>query len=492
MQKTNLSLLLIFLLSACTKSYQPRPDTLVVALSAQPLTLDPRYATDATGIRIASLIFSGFVRVGNDFKVLPEAAERWTVTGAVYHFYLKPGLKFHNGRAVTRADLLYTWDFYRGPRSPYASGLKRVQKVSVVEQQDRLVMRVELDRPSDAFLLGELPAVKILPQTECEAAGDDFHQALIGSGPYRFKAQNLNEIRLQGPNGDLVFKVIRDDFTRYQKMLKGEVDIAQNELPPSKVIDFKKYPERFQVKTYPGLNMTYLLINLRDPLLKQRAVRIALAQTIDRELIIRHKLNGLATPATSILTPNNPYFNPLVENPKLDPAAAASTLRAAGGEGQVLHLKTANSPAVVDIGRVLAHAMEQAGVKVRHSSYEWATFYDDVKKGNFQLATMKWVGTVDPDIYQAAFHSRETPPGRNRGHYSNPMVDRLLDQGQREHSVERRRAVYREVQKLVHEDVAIIPLWYDVQVAVARSEVENFEPVMTSDYWPFLQVFKRR
>lgn len=493
-KKTNL-LLLIFALAACTKGYQPGPDTLVVALGAQPLTLDPRYATDAAGVRITNLIFNSFVRVGDNFKILPEAAERWTQEGRVYKFILRPDLKFHNGRGVTKDDILYSWEFYRGPRSPFASGLKMIKKVAVTEERGRLAMTVELERRSDAFLVSELPTIKILPKQECEAAGDDFNQILTGTGPFRFVHQKLNEIRLRSAGAkieNLVFKVIRDDFTRYQKMLKGEVDIAQNELPPAKIGEFQSRAEKFQVKTYPGLNMTYLLINLRDPFLKQHAVRVALARAIDRESIIRHKLNGLATVATSILTPNNPYFNPLVRNPEFDPAEAARLIRAAGAAGQNFFLKTTNSPASIDGGRVLAHQLAQSGVQVRHSSYEWATYYDDVKKGNFQLATMKWVGTVDPDIYHAAFHSKETPPGRNRGGYNNPAVDRLLDLGQKEESPSRRKKIYDEVQKLVHADVAIIPLWYDVQVAVARREVERYEPVMTSDYWPFTEVSKLR
>jgi len=494
-KKTKLLIVLIFGLAACTKSYQPGPDTLVVALGAQPLTLDPRYATDATGIRITSLIFNGFVRVGSNFKVLPEAAERWTQDGRIYKFHLRGDLRFHNGRKVSAADIQYSWDFYNGPRSPYASGLKMIKRVDTAEVDGRLVMTVELERMSDAFLLSELPSVKILPKDECEAAGDDFNQKLIGTGPFRFVQQKLNEIRLKSVSAkidNLVFKIIRDDFTRYQKMLKGEVDIAQNELPPEKIGEFQSRGEKFQVKTYPGLNMTYVLLNLRDPFLKQKPVRAALAQAIDRELIIKHKLNGLANVATSILTPNNPYFNPQVRNPEFNTAAALQAVTRAGAKGQTFVLKTANSPAAIDGGRVLANQLEQAGVKVRHASYEWATYYDDVKKGNFQLATMKWVGTVDPDIYHAAFHSKETPPGRNRGGYNNPAVDRLLDLGQKEETPAKRKKIYDEVQKLVHEDIAIIPLWYDVQVAVARFEVEGYEPVMTSDYWPFTEVSKHR
>lgn len=486
---------LIFYFTACTGSFRPDRDTLVVALGSAPLTLDPRYATDAAGVRIGGLIFSGFVRVGNGFKILPDAAESWTVDGRLYRFHLRPDLRFHNGREVLPEDVLYSWDFYRGPRSPYASGLKIVKDVTVVARGGRMEVTVELSHESDSFLLGELPAVKILPKAECEAAGDDFNRRLTGSGPYRFQHQKLNEIRLSSVRGkteNLVFKIVRDDFTRYQKMLKGEIDIAMNELPPEKVAEFQARPEQFTVRTYPGLNMTYILINLRDPMLRKIEVRRALAQAIDRGEIIRYKLHGLAAEAATILTPNNPYFNSAVKNPAYDPEAARRAIAALKLGSPSLTLKTANTPGAIDAGRVLANQMQRTGITVRHESYEWATYYDDVKKGNFQLATMKWVGTVDPEIYHAAFHSKETPPGRNRGGYDNPLVDRLLDQGQSEGRFGPRKRIYDQAQRLVHDELAIIPLWYDVQVAVARNEVAGFEPVMSSDYWPLSEVFKRR
>ncbi len=495
MKKTNLLLLSFFVFIGCTKSYQPDHNTLVVALGAQPLTLDPRYATDAAGIRIGSLIFNSFVRVGQDFKVIPEAAERWTIEGRIYKFYLRKDLQFHNGRRLEKDDLIFTWEFYRSPSSPFSSGLKVIKSVDISEKDGQLVMSVELTHLADSFLLSELPSVKILPKKEIEAAGPDFNQLLIGTGPFKFVRQKLNEIRLKSVHAkieNLVFKIIRDDFTRYQKMLKGEVDIAQNELPPEKVGEFQKRTEAFQVKMYPGLNMTYVLINLRDPLLKQLAVRKALAQSIDREQIIEYKLHGLAQVATSILTPNNPYFNPTVHNPDYNVEAAVQAITASAAKGKSFVLKTANSPGAIDGGRVLANQLQQSGINIRHESYEWATYYDDVKKGNFQLATMKWVGTVDPDIYRAAFHSKETPPGRNRGAYNNPMVDKLLDQGAGEEVTVKRKKIFDEVQRLVHQDIAIIPLWYDVQVAVARAVVRDYTPVMTSDYWPFTEVTKSR
>ncbi len=481
---------------ACTKTYQPAPDTLVVALEAQPLTLDPRFATDATGIRIAGLIFNGFVRVGDNFQVLPDAAERWEVSDRTYTFYLRKDLKFHNGRPVTVEDVLFTWEFYRGPGSPFATSLKSIKTVSVQDAGGgQIRCDILLERMADNFLLSELPSIKILPKAEIKKYGDDFNQHLIGTGLFKFDHQKLNEIRLKSAGAkidNLVFKVIRDDFTRYQKMLKGEVDIAQNVLPTDRIHEFQKREKEFNVITYPGLNMSYILLNFRDERIRQKNLRLAMAHAVDRESVLKYKLNGLATEATSIVSPSNYYFNPNVKNPAFDMPRATELIKNLKLANPAFVLKTANTPAAIDSGRIFANQFRQAGLDVKHESYEWATYYDDVKKGNFQIAIMKWVGIVDPDIYRDAFHSKETPPGRNRGAYSNAAVDRLLDLGMHEEKREKRREIFNEVQMLVHNDLAVIPLWYDRQVAVARKEVLDYAPVMTSDYWPFTQVTKRR
>lgn len=490
-------LLLLILLAGCTGKYKPPSDTLVVALGSQPTTLDPRYATDANGIRVGGLIFESLVHTGAGFKAAPEAAESWQYEPRTktYTFTLRPDLRFHNGRSVDPEDIEFSFAFYRGDKSPFASAFKIIQDVKATASAGgRLKVAVKLSHFSDKFLIGDLPSIKILPKAEVLGLGQDFSRALIGTGPFKYIKTDLNEIRLEGVRAKirrLTFKVVRDDYTRFQKLLKGEVDFAQAEVPAEKVKEFEKRPDEFKVFRYPGLTMTYLLLNFSDPLLKLKDVRSAIAMSVNREEIIQFKMNGLAREATSILTPNNPYFSSEIKNPAPDPARAKALINELGLNGSRLVLKTSNSPQAIDNGKVLANQLSRSGLQIGLESYEWGTFYQDVRKGRFQLATMRWVGTVDPDIYRMAFHSRELPPGRNRGSYINPELDPLLDQTATEENPERRRALIQRVQKIVHGDLAIIPLWYDEQVAIARSNVLDFEPSLTSDFLPLARVSKR-
>ena len=482
----------------CTSRTKVPLDTLVVALDAQPATLDPRFATDATGIRISGLIFEGLVRVGPKLEILPQAAESWSRRDHTYTFLLRPDLRFHNGRAVTVEDVEFSFKQFLSPSSPFASSLDNMQDVQVKDvtlpnSQTRLAVIINTKRLSERFLRSEVPTIKILPKAELLANDKKFSAQLIGTGGFRFARQDASEIELTGVRSaskHLLFKIIHDDFTRYQKVLKGEIDIAQMEIGPDRVHEFQQRPQEFQVFVYPGLSMTYLLLSFRDLALRKKAVRRALAQSISRDELILYKMKGLAREATSLLSPVLPYHNAKLKNLPYQLELAQQSVRALGLQGHEFILKTSNSPQAIDSGKVLAYQMSQSGLKVKLQSYEWGTFYSDVKHGNFQLATMRWIGTLDPEIYRMAFHSKEVPPGRNRGSYINERLDQLLDQAVDAPDGPARKAVYDSVQALVHEDLAIIPLWYDEQIAITKKNVSHYSPSLNGDYLPLMEARK--
>ena len=160
------------------------------------------------------------------------------------------------------------------------------------------------------------------------------------------------------------------------------------------------------------------------PRLKQREFRRALSQSIHRSEIIRYKLNGMAEETASILPKVHPSFNAGIHNPEYDPAAAKHTIESLRLRAGSIHLtlKCSNNPGAMDDSKVIAYQLSQAGLNVEMQSFEWGKFYNDVKKGNFQLAAMSWVGISDADGLTAWLSiARKKPPGgRNRGSYPIP------------------------------------------------------------------------
>lgn len=486
----------------CTKKSVDDPSTLYVGLSAAPATLDPRNAMDAGGMRLTNLLFSSIVRLGPDLEIIGEAASKWTYAKLVYSFTLRPGLKFDDGSPegipVTKEDFEFSLDAFR-KSGRFASSLEAIDSYTVTYGPDGGLLTLKL-KAFSATLLTDLTPVKLMPAKIVSEKGDAFRDKPIGTGPFSYVSSDANEIRLRANPFNtyaspklktVVFKIVREDSTRFLKLMKGELDLVQQELPPAKVTEIEK-KGGFQVFKYPGLSMTYMLVNLKDSVFQKKESRQALSSAINRDEIIRFKLENLAQAATSILSPINPYHDVSLSRPTFDLEKAKKLIESNGLKDKEVILKTSNATQAVENGKVLANQLESAGLKVKLQSFEWATFYKDMDQGNFQLATMKWVGTTDPDIYKTAFHSAEVPPkGRNRGSYSNPQLDKLVEVGRGIEDVRKRIDHYKKVQRIIYDDLPLIPLWYDFEVAVASSRVKDYVPSKNGDYTSLTKVQKQ-
>jgi peptide/nickel transport system substrate-binding protein len=116
-------------------------------------------------------------------------------------------------------------------------------------------------------------------------------------------------------------------------------------------------------------------------------------------------------------------------------------------------------------------------------SYDWGTFFGDIKAGRFQLFSLTWVGIRSPDIFRYAFHSASVPPsGANRGRFASPLVDRLIGEAQGAIDIEAQAKLYRRLQHYLCETLPYVPLWYEDQVFVARREVQGYRLSVDGNY----------
>ncbi len=279
------------------------------------------------------------------------------------------------------------------------------------------------------------------------------------------------------------------------------MQLIQNAFTPDALPRLRQNPH-LKVQTFPGTNFSYVGMNLRDPVLREPRVRRALAHAIDRRPIIRHILKGLAREADSLLPEGHWAHAEGLPRYGHDPERARALLDEAGfpdpdGPGPkkrfTLLYKTSQNELRRRVAEVFQEQLREVGVGLRIRSYEWGTFFGDIRSGNFQLYGLTWVGIDDPDIYYYIFHSRMTPPrGANRGGYANPGVDRLLEEGRRAWDRERRREVYAEVQRIIARELPYINLWHGTNVAVMREEVEGFEVYPDEDFISLRKVDLRR
>lgn len=483
---------ILFLLAlASCRTPPPPPGTAIVIIESSPNNLDLRQGTDAQSEDVGALLFDPLVKKDAHFNLKPWLATSWEQPDPLtWVFHLRDGVRFHDGRPLEAADVVWTIRSLIDPsltaRLPGGTLISpksgSFASVASVEARDRLTVVIHLRRPDPALLFNLSDGLfGVVPR----GSGSRLGLHPIGSGPYRFVSQMQDKDvvleRVPGcwsePNGlapftRLQFNIVPDTITSALELQKGSADAASNVLTLDMVYALRNSPTVL-TSSVPGSNIWYLNLNVADPPLSDRRVRQAIALSIDRPAIITSLWRGHAQLSDTLLPPG--YWatadpSDLVHYPH-DPARAAALLESAGyhadADGIRLHLSIKIS--TEESARLLAAVVQQqlraSGIALSIRSAEFGTFYSDVTRGAFQMYVLKWVGSnEDPDIFRYMYSSQSFPPrGANRGHYINPQIDALLAQAAAESgpgAQQRRRTEYVEIQHILSVDLPTIPLWF--------------------------------
>ena len=460
-------------LLGCTASEPLPPNRFRLGVSGRPRTLDPRHATDALSSRINRLLYAAPVDFNDRFEPVP-ALMHWTQTGRrEWLFTLQGTPKFHDGTPLTARDVSATYASVLDPvtASPHRGGLQHVKRVRALDEQRVLF---ELKR-IDALFPGRL-TIGILPH-RLIAAGHDFNRAPVGSGPCRFVSATEQVTRLQRADGALLdFIKVKDPLVQVLKLRKGELDWIQGGLSPELVRYCAARPE-LTVQWHHGTNFAYIGFNFRDRWLSQQPIREAIAHGIDRGAIVSALFGGHARLAGGLLPPEHWAGLKDWSGYPYDPERARCLLDEVLGPGRRLALsyKTSANPLRLRLATIYQSMLRGVGIDLSIQSYDWGTFYADIKAGRFQLYSLAWVGIKSPDIFQYVFHSNAVPPaGANRGHYVNTKVDRLIEAALADEDMAEQRAHYLQLQQVLAQTVAQVPLWYEDQYAVMHRSVQGF------------------
>ncbi len=480
------TLVLMFSLLSC--SHNPDPNTLVMLIESSPTNLDPRVGVDAQSERIDNLIFDDLLSRGDNLDVAPGLAERWEIPDPLtYVFHLHHGVKFHDGRPLTSRDVKWTFDsLLQGKVRSTKAAVYRF--VDHIDTPDDFTVVFHMKEPS-ATLLWNLSdgSIGIVPY----GSGSEITASPTGSGPFKFVSSETDKEVIVERNEDywggkaklarVRFAVVPDATTRALELRKGSADAAINALTPDTVLTLERDPS-LAVERAPGTVLAYLGFNLRDPILKDVRVRQAVAYALDRSPMIEYLWRGEAQPARSILPPQSWAYNGDVAAYVHDPGKARALLDVAGypeinGVRFHITMKTSTDENTRLMVAVMQQQLRQVGIELDIRSFEFATFFADVTHGAFQLYGLRWIGgNEDPDIFEYAFHSAKFPPnGANRGYYSNPRVNNLIDEARREVDPSVRKPMYAELQRILAEELPYIDLWYLDNVLVHNKRVHNLQ-----------------
>lgn len=492
MRRLLLILLLALSLTGCGDAPQ---NAIRMGLASAPANLDPRYATDASSTRINRLIYRRLVEFDEASRAVPSLATWEQLSPTHYRFTLgQEGREFHHGKRLTTADVQATYAQVLDPAnaSPHRASLSLIKAIEVLDEE-----RIDflLERPDPLFpaymIIGILPA-------DLLAADHPFHNQPVGSGPFRFlewPEEGKLAIERIADGQRFEFLRVQDATVRVLKLLRGEIDMLQNDLTPE-LLGYLKEQTGISIEQKSGSNFSYLGFNLQDRDTGKLLVRRAIAHAIDREAIIRYALKGAAEPAQALFPPSHWAGGDGLKPYPHDPAKARELLAAAGyDEDHPLELvyKTSSDPLRVRLATIIQSQLSDAGIQVDLRSYDWATVYGDIKAGRFQMYSLAWVGLKTPDAFRYIFHSKSVPPaGANRGRYASQKVDALIEQAESEADLDRQMALYQRLQMLLLEELPYVPLWYENQIFVSRDDIQGYRLVSDGRYDGLQYVMRRQ
>ena len=460
------------------------------------ILLDPAHLREANSNEICRQIYDGLVEFSASDTVVPCLAESWKISEnkLVYTFKLRKDARFHDvvngiptkngGRLFTAEDVLFTFKRLFTPKSNNENSFFRIIKgttdyyngttdeISGIRVIASDTVEFELEHPFSPFIatLGVSNAF-IVPQEDA----DNLENMPVGTGAFKWKGKSENSFILEANKSyfrgrpwldGVEFVVIPKDDDRFNEFLKGK--LQHIDLPDSvyqKMKHDSKYSSLIQESNLWGLN--FLGMNVNTPPFDNKLVRQALNFAIDRESIIKLVLNGRAQAANGVLTPGIPGHDPLLSGYFYDLAKAKKLLAEAGypdGKGfPVITLQMDDSQQIQNrIGDFIVANFKDLGIECRIQSSDFEKHLDAITKGEYPFFRLGWtIDYPDPDGFLfTMFHSSNIEKGYNYCKYSNPEVDKLLDEARNETELMVRVPIYEKAEKIIVEDAPMIFMYF--------------------------------
>lgn len=428
----------------------------------------------------------------------PLLAESWTIAPdkKEFTFKMNPKARWADGTPVTAEDVKFTYDTIMNPKN-----LTSVQRISLSRfEQPQLVDKMTIRFRAKNVHYNNfvtLAGLQVLPQKGFE--GKDFNKAFTmflpsGSGPYTLSevkegryyilkrrssywGSNL-PINTGAYNFDRIrFRVIKNEKAAFESFKRGDFDlfvegIAKRWVTETDSVPFKKnWIVKRKIHNYEPQGFQGLVFNMRQPVLKDSRVRLAIAHLIDRDTLIKKLMFNQYYPLKSYWPSlSNDHPNPLIS---YDPARAKKLLAEAGynrtdNEGYLINAKgqrmeftiTYVSDSFERHLTVIKEDCAKAGVKVNLELISWATMLKKADSYNFDSMVMAWSASLFPDPEQLWHSSHKSEPGgSNLAGYDNPEVDKLIESLPPIFDAAKREEIIRKIDGIIYRDTPYALFW---------------------------------
>ena len=472
-----------------------------------PVSFNPLFITSVDDGLVSHFITLPLMERDEDTLLYkPALAEKVSVSKdqKTFHYYLDPKAKWADGSSVTLDDVEFTWNTIQDPKTP--SSLLRLNLAGIVFKkinEHEFEFQVEQPRFNTMTRLhGFMPIQKKQFEHEKMEVSLKGNLYFIGNGPYRLKAfqrdqsfviekvanwwaKELSQNKGRFAADSIEYKVSHDSLLDYERWMKGELDILELEddqyslqvkgTDKEKIGDHENSGKPVWAGAFPSNSPSGfwgLALNLKDPILKGKFTRQALAYLIDYDAMLEKNTPAESAQAVSPFGRNSDYTDPSLRGKReyhFDPKKAAQLLKKDGWEhqpGQSFWSKKINGkPTELKIAikfsfggkklQMLAEKLKKEGVELELEKLEKNVLWNDFDTAHYQVLYKGIGGNLEPDP-RKFWHSDSIKNGANTMGYSNPEVDRLTDQAKLELDVKKRQKLIQKITRILYDDVPFI------------------------------------
>jgi peptide/nickel transport system substrate-binding protein len=410
-------------------------------------------------------------------------AESWDFQGRKWVFRLRKNVRFHDGSQFTSKDVLFSIDRMVNDRKSLQAS--NFIEVTGVEAPDDYTVVITTKQPN-AVLLERLNNRFIVSQSAVEKNANQLDNYKIGSGPYKLTSwqrdghlvltRNEDYWRAKPEIKEALFKTVKEESARVAGLLAGQADVISN-LSIEEIPRVTKHP-RTRVEIVPGYRMYFLVMNVTHKPFDNKLVRQAFNYSIDPNVILKHIYEGKGYVLNGPLSANMIGHDPAIKRYPFDPQKARELLAKAGlpnGLEVKLHLAPDRHLKGKEVCQVIAHQLGQSGIKVELVTQEYPVYWgrDGVNGGKLPFYYAGRSAYDADTFYDQYFHTGVT----KRTGYSNPDLDKLIEEEQRTGDQKKRVAVLQQAGRIIMEDAPIVPLYTLAEIyGVARNIIWKGNP----------------
>ena len=459
--------------------------------AALPASIEPHLEGADIYQRRKFLFYENLLWVDYDLVPKPELAERWEERSPTeYIFYLRRGVKFHNGKEMDAEDVKYSYERVMDPRTG-SGGRGDLVMIKSIDILDRYTVRFTLTEPTATFLVNIAGKYNGVIPKDFVRTGRELQQAAAGTGPFMVESFEPNRMLVLKRFADywdkgkpyldaLTFQAIPDESSLVAALRSGQIDMVQFESG----VNFKLVRHLVSLNNIQAPGIRWVVLDLVGdmPPTNNPDIRRAIALSIDREAILRIAGDGLGK-RLGVLPPAMAFWAMPVDrlpNQNRDLSRARELIQRAGLRPPVpLTIRNiVGFPSLIASVQVIADNLKDAGFDVRVETVDIGVWIRDWIARQTVPTMNEWGGFIDPD--QTFYRHYHTPPkGVDFRRWNNPEVDRLLDEGRTTIDRNRRKTIYDRVQTIMAEDPISIPLYAPNLLYSMSRKVKGFRPYPT-------------